>query len=797
MRSWLQRWSDWLPLSLLGLTILALFYRLLFGQVIFWGLPSLQFYPWREFALSELAAGRLPLWNPYNGAGAPLLANYQSALLYPPNWLSIVLPGPQTIGFLGILHVLLAGIGMWLLTGRLQFDSLGRGIATLAYPLSSTLIARFGTVPMLDVASWLPWLILAVDGVLESTTLGHLLALAIVSAFMLLAGHAQWTFYCFVLACAYVLWRLVFQPRTRRAAIRIILGGIAALALACALSAAQLLPTAEYMMQSQRASGVDQAFALNFSYAPLSILTLFNANFFGNPGNGSYAIKGEYFETTAYIGILPAFLAILGAVHYVRLQRRRKRQLPVSGEALTAISADGNLMGFFAIVALISLFLAFGQYTPLYPLLYRYIPTFNLFQAPARWLLLTVFSLAMLAGQATALWEPNRRAQRNINIALVGSLILILSGLGAQVALANAQPIVRQLAQGMAVMGVLALITSVIFATQPLKDDSQRRQRRLWHVGVLVFVALDLWWANTLSNPTVPANFYQSHEGVNPGRLFWPDPGNQQLPQIAFETYLPPNDYRVAVLDWRDYRRSELPDMNMLDHQSLFNNFDPLRPDGFERFSRLLNMNSTISPNLLVAAGITQVMGEPGQNSPVQRVWIVPRAITVANADAAEKAITAPDWNPAQSVVIESGDAVPGFTTSNSAQSIGGEINASPTSATIVNETPLSLDITVNVPAGGGFLVVADGAYPGWKATLDGQPTPIYRANLAFRAVAVSEGQHHVLMNYQPQSWQLGVSVSAIGLLMTFLVLIGVLSNVVYKRYRLRKRSPESKRLQE
>lgn len=71
----------WLPLVLLLLTIGALFYRLLLGDVLFWGLPSLQFYPWRHFAMGEFAAGRFPLWNPYNGAGAPLLANYQSSAL--------------------------------------------------------------------------------------------------------------------------------------------------------------------------------------------------------------------------------------------------------------------------------------------------------------------------------------------------------------------------------------------------------------------------------------------------------------------------------------------------------------------------------------------------------------------------------------------------------------------------------------------------------------------------------------------------------------------------------------------
>ena len=34
-----------------------------------------------------------------------------------------------------------------------------------------------------------------------------------------------------------------------------------------------------------------------------------------------------------------------------------------------------------------------------------------------------------------------------------------------------------------------------------------------------------------------------------------------------------------------------------------------------------------------------------------------------------------------------------------------------------------------------GYLVTTDSYYPGWNAYLDGIPTPVYRANLAFRAV--------------------------------------------------------------
>src|SRR5258708_11025803 len=328
--------------------------------------------------MSEMAQGRLPLWNSYNGAGVPLLANYQSALLYPPNLLYWLLPGPQTMSTLGMLHLLLAAYGMWRLTKYLECTWLGSGIATLAYPLSSTLVARFGNPAMLDAAAWLPWLLLATLCLVEKVTLWRIIALAAVGALQLLAGHAQWTFYSFLLAGSCGLWRILRTNNTRssRQIMATFLAALVAIALGVSLAAAQLLPTRELQQQSARASGLEEGFALNFSYAPLSMLTLLNPNFFGNPGDGSYAINGEYFETTAYVGILPLTLAIVGCLHLALLQRRKRRGLNMPEIAIP----NGNLIPFFALAALISLILAFGKFTPLYPFLYRYVPTFSLFQ---------------------------------------------------------------------------------------------------------------------------------------------------------------------------------------------------------------------------------------------------------------------------------------------------------------------------------------------------------------------------------------------------------------------------------
>jgi len=53
-----------------------------------------------------------------------------------------------------------------------------------------------------------------------------------------------------------------------------------------------------------------------------------------------------------------------------------------------------------------------------------------------------------------------------------------------------------------------------------------------------------------------------------------------------------------------------------------------------------------------------------------------------------------------------------------------------------------------------GYLLLADAYYPGWRATVNGESVPLYRANVMFRAVPVPQGTSTVIFSFQPDLWR-------------------------------------------
>jgi len=107
-------------------------------------------------------------------------------------------------------------------------------------------------------------------------------------------------------------------------------------------------------------------------------------------------------------------------------------------------------------------------------------------------------------------------------------------------------------------------------------------------------------------------------------------------------------------------------------------------------------------------------------------------------------ALRDPAFDPAREVLLEADS----------------EGTVRPEASLTLSHDAITMPVTLDQP---GWLVLADTYYPGWKASVDGQPVPVRPANLAFRAVEVPAGAHVVAFDYQPRSFEAGWLLSAAG----------------------------------
>lgn len=782
-----------LPIFINLITPVVLFSPIIFtGKALFWGVPSTQFIPWWSLAWENIRAGSVPLWNPYSGMGAPLMANYQSAIFYPPYWFYLLMDSVGGIAWMAwaqaivvTAHLIWAGIGMVVFIRRLGLNENAQTIAGLAYGMSGYLVARAGFFSINACAAWLPWMMVAVTDIFEiynrngqdpasdggsqyekiirPIKLKKYCILSFYLGMLLLAGHAQTTWYILILVSCWSIYLILSSP-LRRNIPRTVLALSVAAFLGVSLAAVQLLPTAEYLLESQRASAVEYELAMSYSFWPWHFLTFLAPGLFGSPAHGDYWGFGNYWEDAVYIGMLPFILAVSGILIWVRERVRGLKSTPAA---------------FFFIVAAVVSPLALGRNTPIFPWLYMNVPSFDMFQAPARLMLLTVFSLAVLAAYGADQWRrPSGKALYWTRLSLMGSFAIVTGSFLAswlfRIAGLDIKP---SLMQATLLAGIWALgsgILSLFAPERSTEKESKNMHSPFWGWAVGIWVATDLLVAGWGLNPGISVDFYTiknnitkfEQESFDQGRLYLSKEDEEFLKFdlfFRFDTF----DPFVKRGSWADLRESLLPNLNILNRIPSVNNFDPLVPSRYAEWMSMLESSKGARKENLLKLMNVSIIEQVNKNNidevnfihlaPSQRIRWVPCSIRVDNGEEALQRITTSKLDFDTVVILEGS---------------GAQIKEGCTEVNGINlielrDEPRYLKIEIKAEHD-GYLFIADTWYPGWRALVDGDKVDILRANYLFKAIYVPSGRHVVEMVYKPGVFYLGASISV----MAWVVLI-------------------------
>src|SRR5665213_971135 len=367
----------------LCLCLLAAFTLGMLGRVLFFNRQEVLsdgnmdlarfFVHWRYFGFHELKTGNLALWNPHYYCGAPFFGNFQSALLYPLNFLYLLAPWEAAINWTIALHVFLGGVFTFYWARERGLHSAACLLAGIMFMFCGPhfLQIHAGHLPNLCTLIWAPLFFLAIDRLVDKPGLGPCLLGMFTLAMSILAGHPQYVFYMCVAAGIYAVLNLARAGERGKLMLGLagmVVGGIC-------LSAVQLFTGLDESREGMRSLGLVYQLASSYSFPVENFLTLVAPWCFGDAKNVLYWGRWYVTEASLFVSVMGLTLAVYGIARGTRAGRR-----------------------FSTSMLMITLVLAMGGYTPLFHLLFNYVPGFNLFRGMDHFLWLAALFLSMLAG---------------------------------------------------------------------------------------------------------------------------------------------------------------------------------------------------------------------------------------------------------------------------------------------------------------------------------------------------------------------------------------------------------------
>jgi hypothetical protein len=751
---------------------LAVLVLVFFGDLLFFGgeripagqlsdLPT-QFLHWRAFGFEHLRHGHLPLWNPHNFAGVPFLGGFMSALLYPPNWLYLLLPLPKAVCWGIALHLFLGGFFMylWLAWRRLPPPAALLGGVLFIFCGPHFLHVYAGHLPNLCAMAWAPLIFLAIDGQFERPGLGWTLVGAMAIAMHILAGQPQYVYCTGTAAALYCGLRCAVEARADGSLLAALVGMCA---LAVGVSAVQWLPGLQATSESIRAGGLQYEIASRFALPPENFLTVLAPGWFGTGVRSPYWGRCFLWEMSLFFSVTGLVLAVHGAIS---LSSRRR---------LIALS-----------VIFLLLLLALGQHTPLFHFLYRVAPGFNKFRGSSKFTFPAMLFLIALAAQGAAVWiRPGVSHRRVVAIVAASATLVAAAALwmrtasGAASLEAFMRNVIMRSGEGYADFGsivggahlrqtanassnslLVAALTLFVLATALWAAHSwEYVQRRIgWILLALALAECTLFGAHfraTIDRRDLLSS--QTLQALALARGDDPDARVVNLAQPNLASTLRYQDawgYDTAGVTQRYAELMAFAQGKDASHPGLDLNVSRASP-----LLQLARCRSVIIPD-------GDHLGVVPLSRPLPRFLLMHDWEVLSGRDAILTEMARPGFEPRQTLVLETD---PQLARAAAPEGVEGTV-------TIEKETTDSVTLTVSTAAP-AILLMTDAWTPSWRAvSLPGSSQPRYSllpADYAFRAVPLPAGRHRLRIEYHSPEFVIGAWISS-GALFWSMCMVGL-----------------------
>lgn len=758
---------------LVASTVLSVFPSALSPERVFFQRDILAYwYPMVATLVRVVGRGELPLWDAYEGYGLPLWADPGGQVAYPTTWLNLVLLPHVVYKVVVLGHALWAALGVFMMMRQAGLGRMSAAVGAIAFGCSGPILSAGSLIHHLCGAAWIPWALWAFEGVLRSGGRREVGILALVLGAQALAGSAEM---CAMSGLAALLrWLALFADR-RSAAARALPALAAAVGIGALIAALQWLPTIAILDATNRRTFTsDQNLYWSIHPATLvdTVVPRLAAEMTMGPDVRARLYEGrEPFLESLYLGIatLPFVLLALSSRHPAR----------------------GWLLAGLLVFAALSL----GRFLPPAGMVLS-LPPLSLFRYPAKYALPAAFFWSALVALGTEVWRrPFAVGDRDRARAIAGALLLATLLLAAG-ALWAAQPLTSAFAvqdpfrEWMRALTARKLGWAALWLAPAAAALLVRTVRPRWRAASAAFagvvVAADVTAAGRPVNRLAPLALVQHRPPVLDIVL----PGSDQARLLANTGALDRLNRSLVrgPAGWEREWSWALGSQEMITAPSgsrwgLRGSYDAdftgIGAAGLQRMSALVrqlegsasserllqigNVGWVIDnrpegfPRLRQVATFTSVFADPlrvlAVPDPLPGAYVVGSSLRAETPDDALALLLSPGFDLRRQVVI----AGP-----------GGARPAPPDWTGTVRllergHNALRFETDTNAP---GILVVVEAFHRDWRATVDGAPARVERANLAFRGVEVAAGRHTIELSYAPRSVPWAIGLGAAGLLL-------------------------------